>query len=161
MLLTEEDLIKQTPFHFKFFVFPPFPPSSLPGLRKAPLLLSQFLVTFHQKSRSWWGSEWQGVLRAAGEMVLPLCHHFHPLRDSSWCQALGNTGNESHPRERAPAGGFKNGLAKAAPQHSQLIFCQWEGMQQDRDARLLVFLVDGLVVFKKPASPPKGLCVLE
>lgn len=86
-------------------------------------------------------------MKAAGEMVLPLCHHFRPLDDSSWCQALGNTGNESHPRAPAPAGGFTPGLQR---QRSQGIFHQWEeGMQQDTDAR-------GSVVFAvfKPASPP-------
>lgn len=77
--------------------------------------MSRLLVTFHQKSRSRGGSEWQGEMRAAGGMVLPLCHHIRPLNDSSWCQALGNTGNESHPRALAPAGAFRDGLAQERP----------------------------------------------
>lgn len=75
----------------------------LPGWRRAALLSRWLLVTCHQRSSWRGGSEWQGVLQAAGGTQLPLCHHFRPWNDSSWCQALENTGNESHPRAPAPA----------------------------------------------------------
>lgn len=80
-----------------------FLPTILPGWRRAALLSRWLLVTCHQRSSWRGGSEWQGVLQAAGGTQLPLCHHIRPWNDSSWCQALGNTGNESHPRAPAPA----------------------------------------------------------
>lgn len=120
----------------------------LPEWRKMCLLLSWFPVKCHRNRRSQGGSEWQGVMKTAGEMVLPLCHQIRPLNDSSWCQALRNTGNESHPRELAPAGGFKKGPEKAVNEHLQFIFSQWEGMQQCRDASLFFS-------FFKLASPPR------
>ena len=147
-------MIKQIPLHLIFF---PFPPTTLPGMRKAPLLLSRLLVTFHQQHRPRGGSGWQAVMKAAGETVLPLCHHIRPLNDSSWCQALGNTGNESHPRAPRPAGGFQKGLAKAAHQHSQLLFCHREGTQQDSDARIS-FRFFGFFFKNQPPHPKRRVC---
>lgn len=129
------------------------PPQLLPGLGRTPLLLSRLLVTFHQKSRSRGGSEWQGEMRAAGGMVLPLCHHIRPLNDSSWCQALGNTGNESHPRALAPAGAFRDGLAQERP--GARGFSSVCGREGGGTLTPGTFFFRFGLVFLKAASPPK------